>query len=167
MEMRELKALEIAARSRVTFICGTWIVPSATSDRNYVVTLQPDSCQCEDFATRQQPCKHIIAARLVCERDHGGKAPEITTDAVPKRPTYKQNWPLYNLAQQTEGHRFRELLFDLLRGIEEPPQPWTGRRRTPMRTMIFSSALKVFTGLSSRRFACELKDAHERGYLST
>ena len=29
------------------------------------------------------PCKHVIAARLVCARDHGGKAPEIVTDAVP------------------------------------------------------------------------------------
>jgi transposase len=32
--------------------------------------------------------------------------------------------------------------------------------------MIYSSALKVFTTLSSRRFACELKDAHAAGFLS-
>lgn len=32
--------------------------------------------------------------------------------------------------------------------------------------MIHARALKVFTTLSSRRFACGLKDAHERGYLS-
>src|SRR5439155_12784702 len=80
--------------------------------------------------------------------------------------TYKQNWPLYNLAQQTERDRFRELLFDLVGGIEEPPQAKTGRRRVPLKDTIYASALKVFTTLSSRRFACELKDAHERGFLS-
>src|SRR5271154_6732577 len=99
MDMRELKALEIAARSKITFDGGVWIVPSQTTGNKYRVSIgtQP-SCQCEDFQLRQQPCKHIIAARLVCARDHGGKAPEIATDAVPVRQTYKQNWPLYDKA---------------------------------------------------------------------
>src|SRR5262249_21144570 len=40
------------------------------------------------------------------------------------------------------------------------------RRRTAMADMVFACALKVFTTLSSRRFACDLADAHQRGYLS-
>src|SRR5467141_1911336 len=109
MDMRELKALEIAARCRIGFKDGAWLVPSQSGSETYRVrlTAQGDSCECEDFVLRQQPCKHIYAARLVRERDHGGKAPAMDTDAVPKRPTYKQNWPAYNLAQNTEKYRFQ------------------------------------------------------------
>jgi transposase len=167
MEMRELKALEIAARSKIVFDGCNWLVPSQSSGSKYKVSIGSEpSCECEDFQLRKLPCKHIISARLVCERDHGGTAPVIVVDEVPKKPTYKQNWPLYNKAQQTERDRFRELLCDLLRGIEEPPQPKTGRKRVPLQSVIYASALKVFTTLSSRRFACELKDAHDRGYLT-
>src|SRR5437868_10283732 len=92
MDMRELKGLEIAARNRLGFKGGVWSVPSQSGNGKYRVTLAPDSCECEDFQLHQQPCKHVHAARLVQERDHGGKAPAIDIEAVPKRPTYKQNW---------------------------------------------------------------------------
>ena len=69
MELRELKALGIAARSKIAFADGVWRVPSQTAPgTKYRVTLDPPACQCEDFALRQQPCKHVIAARLVAER---------------------------------------------------------------------------------------------------
>ena len=111
VEMRELKGLEIAARCRVTFDGTVWLVPSQTTGKTYRVTIgSPPSCQCEDFALRQEPCKHIIAARLVCGRDHGGKSPVVAADAVPVRPTYRQNWPAYNRAQMTEKRRLQVLL---------------------------------------------------------
>jgi transposase len=165
VDLRELKALELAARSRIVFHLGRWLVPSQTTGKVYSVSVSPPSCTCEDFELRQQPCKHVIAARLVAEWDKGEPAPPMDTDVIPARPSYKQDWPKYNLAQQTERDRFRELLFDLLRGLEDPPQPKTGRRRTHIRDMIFASAVKVFTTLSSRRFACELRDVHALGYL--
>jgi transposase len=166
MDMRELKALEIAARSKVVFHLGRWLVPSQTTGKVYPVTISPPSCECEDFALRQQACKHVIAAKLVAERDGGESAPPMDTTEVPKKPTYRQDWPSYNRAQQTEKDRFHDLLFDLLQGIEEPAQPKTGRRRTAMKDMVFASCLKVFTTFSSRRFACDLNDAHADGYLS-
>lgn len=168
VELRELKALELAARARITFVNGSWVVPSQTNpSTTYRVTIGSEpSCECEDFQLHKRPCKHVIAARLVCARDHDGKAPEIVTDAVPKKLTYKQNWPLYNEAQQTEKHRFRELLFDLTRGLPNPEQKGSGRRWTPMSDMVFACALKVYTTVSSRRFACDLKDAFDCGYLS-
>src|SRR5689334_19677667 len=108
MDMRELKALEIAARHKIACEDGVWLVPSQTApSKKYRVTLKPVSCECEDFSLRQEPCKHVIAARLTCERDFGGKAPEIAVDAVPKRPTYPQNWVAYNLAQRTEKDRLQ------------------------------------------------------------
>jgi transposase len=165
VDLRELKALELAARSRIVFHLGRWLVPSQTSGKTYSVSLSPPACTCEDFELRGEPCKHVIAARLVAERDKGEPAPPLDTEVIPTRPTYRQDWPKYNLAQQTERDRFRELLFDLLRGLEDPPQPKTGRRRTHIRDMIFASAVKVFTTLSSRRFACELRDVHALGYL--
>src|SRR5205823_4110786 len=82
---------------------------------------------CDDFELRQLPCKHIIAARLVCAREHDGKAPAIVTDTVPHKPTYKQNWPMYNEAQQTEKYRFQKLLFELCRGVPNLKQTGPGR----------------------------------------
>jgi transposase len=168
MDMRELKALEIAARSRVTFDGKAWVVPSQSGNGTYRVTIgNPSSCTCEDFALRQLPCKHVIAARLVRERDGEPKAPPIDTDTLPKKPTYKQNWPAYNLAQTTERHRLRRLLAELASGV--PPLPRSrpsGRLPTPMADQIFSVVYKVYSTLSTRRFNCDLQDAHEAGYLS-
>ncbi len=167
VDLRELKALEIAARSRITFDGSAWVVPSRSTSGTYRVAIGAGpSCSCEDFQLRKLPCKHVVAARLVCERDHGGMAPTIVVDAVPKKPTYKQKLAPLQSSPTDERDRFRVLLFGVLRGLKEPEQPKTGRRRTLLQTMIYASALKVFTTLSSRRFAGELKDAHGRGYPS-
>jgi transposase len=168
VDLRELKALEIAARCKISFADGCWLVPSQTTSAKYRVTIgDPPSCTCDDFNLRAQPCKHVIAAKLVCERDHGGKAPEIATDAVPVRPTYKQDWPRYDLAQRTEKRRFQALLFDLCRGLDNLPQTGKpGRRWKPMADMVFACAFKVYSGFSSRRFQCDLDDALAQGYLS-
>jgi transposase len=168
VDMRELKGLEIAARCKITFKNGAWLVPSQSGNGTYCVVLAPqgDRCSCDDFSLTGEACKHVHAARLVRERDHGGKTPVVVNDDVPKRKTYKQDWPLYDRAQMTEKRRFLALLHDLCRGVEEPPQPKTGRPRTPMADMVFAVALKVYTTFSSRRFACDLEDACAKGYLS-
>jgi len=167
MDMRELKALEIAARSRVVYDKGQWLVPSQSGNGTYRVRIGKEpSCTCEDFQLSQRPCKHVLAAELVSERDGGKRSKCIDADAVPKRKTYRQNWPAYRTAQMTEKTRFQELLSDLCRGIEEPPRHKKGGRRTYMRDMVFASAYKVFSTFSSRRFHCDLQDAHLRGFLS-
>src|SRR5690242_1973479 len=104
MDMREAKALEIAATSRLTFENGVWLVPSQNSTSVYRVSLLAGkgTCDCEDFALSGEACKHILAARFVQARDHGGQPPVVNTDVIPKKPTYKQVWPAYNLAQSTE-----------------------------------------------------------------
>ena len=167
MDMRELKALEIAARARITFDGAAWIVPSQTTGNKYRVTIGSEpSCSCEDFQLRRQPCKHVIAARLVCARDHDGKPPEIVTDEVPKRLTYRQDWGAYNAAQTTEKTRFQVLLADLCRGVEKPIIPNRhGRRPHLLRDALFAMTFKVYSTFSSRRFHCDLQDAHKRGHL--
>jgi transposase len=168
MDLRELKALEIAARSKIAFADGNWLVPSQSAPgTKYRVTLAPSSsCTCEDFQLRQEPCKHVIAALLVRARDYHGADPKIVVNDVPKRPTYKQDWPAYNRAQETEKDRFQELLFDLTRDLPELPRAKTGRKPTPMADMVFASAFKVYSTFSARRFGCDLRDAQEKGFLS-
>jgi transposase len=169
VDLRELKALEIAARSRIVFKGGVWVVPSQSGKPPYHVTIgDTPSCTCEDHLLTGKPCKHIVAARFVCERDGGGKAPAVDTDAEPERKTYKQDLHSYNLAQRVEKHRFQELLFDLCRGVPEPEEPKGKRGRKPhtYRDSLFSMAFKVYCATSSRRFACDMKDAHGRGYTS-
>ena len=166
MDMREAKALEIAARCRLAFEGGGWTVPSQTDSGSYRVFLTPGAttCTCDDFQLHQQPCKHIIAARLVQERDHGGKAPAIDTDVLPKRPTYKQDWSAYNLAQTTEKHRFQVLLADLCKHAPELPFKG-GRPRTPIADVLFACAFKIYSTLSSRRFGTDLTEAWQKGHL--
>jgi len=169
MEMRELKALEIAARQRIVSEGnGVYTVPSQTSAAKYRVVLHPVvSCACEDWLLRQGECKHILAAKIACERGGGEKGPEFDTNEVPKRPTYTQNWPAYNLAQREEKHRFQVLLHDLCSGLPEPERNGVrGRRPHTVADKLFAVCFKVYTTLSSRRFGSDLVDAHERGYLS-
>ena len=169
MDLKELKALELAARAPITFVNGYWIVPSQTSiSASYRVSLAPPSCECEDFQLRQQPCKHVIAARLVNERQGGQEAPAMDTDAVPKKPTYKQDWPAYARAQASEKRRIQELLRDLTSRLPERARPAKrpGPRPHLVRDAIFAMALKVYCGLSSRRTHSDLEIAFEKGYTS-
>jgi transposase len=168
VDLRELKALEIAARSKFTFSGGSCTVPSQSGNGSYRVTLGDEAtCECDDFVLRRQPCKHILAARIVCARDHGGNPTSVAVDQVPKRPTYRQNWSLYNEAQQTEKHRFQELLFDLCRGVVEPARAGVrGQKPHCQRDMIFTMALKVYTGFSGRRAHTDLASAFRAGHLS-
>jgi len=170
MDMRELKALEIAARSKIGFDGGAWLVPSQSGNTPYRVTLTANAaaCQCEDFALTGKPCKHILAVRLVLERECGAEGPTIETDAVPKKPTYKQNWPAYNAAQATEKRRLQVLLHDLVRNLPERERPANRRGPKPhlVRDCIFAMAFKVYCGLSARRFSCDLLEAHEKGHTT-
>lgn len=164
--MRELKALEIAARMRVVFADGVWLVPSQSSPgTSHRVTLgDPAACSCEDWATRRRDCKHVIACRLVGARDGLGAAPVIVTDAAPKRPAYKRDWPAYNRGQATEKRRVRVLLHELCGGLpdgERPPTP--GPRPHRVRDMVFAMCLKVYCGLSTRRASTDLLDAYGMG----
>ena len=169
MDYRELKALELAARAHIRFVDGFWIVPSQTNpSKCYRVTIQPPSCECEDFALRQQPCKHVRAAELVNERQGGTKAPALDTDTLPKKKTFKQDWPSYGRAQKIEKRRIQELALDLCSQL--PERPRDPRRRGPkphaVRDAIFAMILKVYCGLSSRRTHSDLEIAFEKGYTT-
>ncbi len=159
---------------------------SQTGERHYLVSIDrkkgPDwRCECRDYEAREKPCKYIYAVQFVIEREKGEEttdAPKpiaknatfaeqeaLAEQAVPPRPTYKQDWPAYNAAQTTEKRRFQ----DLCKGVQEPPRKQGikpgGRTRLSRADMIFAIAFKVFSTVSGRRFMSDLDDAHERGYI--
>lgn len=153
---------------RLTWQDGVWLVPSSSGNGTYRVVLKKDghTCTCPQHELTGKDCKHILAALFVRERDYAGKALLVDTDTLPEKKTYKQDWPAYNTAQTTEKHRFQELLFDLCRRIPDFPAQKTGRKPHKASDSIFAMAFKVYSTVSSRRFGCDLADAHAAGYTS-
>ena len=99
MEAREVKACEMTGDQRIAFRDGTmWHVHSQTTSRYYRVNPSPTaaSCECDDFALHGsgtgEPCKHIMAVRMLLERQLKGEpnpAPEAVPPRPPRRPTGK------------------------------------------------------------------------------
>lgn len=108
---------------------------------------------------------HAEADTPLCT-NHARKA-RCMMESEEKKPrkTYRQEWHEYNLAQTHEKARFQELLYELCRCIEEPPQEF-GRPRLLLADRIFSATFKVYSTLSGRRFASDLHAARMRGYMS-
>lgn len=171
MELREVKGLELAARYRITHSGGQWYVPSQTGSGQYRVNPFAPSCTCDDFALiGPRPCKHVFAVKYTIERERAtGFSPAAMPAPEPvPRKTYRQDWPAYELASVREKDHFQELLADLCSGIPEPAPKGGrkgGRPSIPMRDAAFATIFKVYCGMSSRRFVCDLRDAADRGYM--
>jgi transposase len=170
MDIREQRGLIIAARCRLTQDQGQWHVPSQTAPgKTYLVDLGRKSCTCTDHLNGSK-CKHIYAVEFTLGREvqASARAAIETNDmSFVEKPTYRQNWPAYNQAQVTEKHRFQVLLFELCKHAE----PFTrklgrGRERIPAANVLFAAIFKVYSTFSARRFACDLRDAFDRGYIT-
>lgn len=176
MDARQQKAEEIANGGKIVRGNGSWLVPSQSGKARNKVVLEGlfPSCTCEDFELRERDCKHLIAVRLFLEKTKGTGITENASSQPPepspkvKRPTYRQDWPNYNAAQVAEKDHFQELLFDLCLGIVDnrPQNPKGGNLRLPLHDAAFAVVFKVFSTFSARRFMCDLKEAHKRGFLS-
>jgi transposase len=178
MEPRQERGLLIAATCRIVKKHDQWVVPSQTGNGSYRVNLNPapfvPQCTCKDHEATGKPCKHVFAVRYVIERESHPDGSETVTESVTvtrkttsDRKTYKQNWTAYNNAQTNEKPRLQSLLFDLCRGVPEPPRkPGRGRKPIPMADAVFASVFKVYSTVSARRFMGDLVDAHAKGYLT-
>lgn len=174
MTLREEKARQILTqRANIKRSGNLWLVPSQSGKGSYKVDPHKQTCSCPDHDLRHNRCKHIIAAEFL-ERtlttttttDAQGSTTTTTTETVKVvRQTYKQVWPAYNAAQTQEKRLFQYLLRQLCAGVGEPSQT-NGRPRLPIGDMLFSMAFKVYSTVSGRRFASDLKDAHSKGHLS-
>lgn len=174
MEIREQRGKAIAETGLVKQSkTGIWLVPSQSGSGQYAVNLEnidAPVCTCPDFEERRKPCKHIYSvAYTVVGQTHpdGSQTVTETMTVTAVRKTYPQNWKCYNAAQTHEGEKFQELLRDLCAGITEPKrEPKRGRPPLPMADVIFSAAFKVYSTMSARRFMSDLRDAHNRGFIS-
>jgi transposase len=172
VDIREQKAVELADRGRVVKRPNGWLVYSLSSSEKYFVTVLPLSCSCPDFELRQEPCKHVIAVQITLSREASGSPTEHRTEEPPiqwPRKTYQQDWPKYNAAQENEKREFQHLLSDLCSTIPQPePKGGArgGRPAAPLSDVIFASVFKVYSTLSGRRFATDLSEAQERGFVS-
>lgn len=170
MNAREERGLVIAATNKLIQKGQVWLVPSQSGKGKY--TVSPDAaspyCSCPDHEDHGGKCKHLYAVEFTMNRETGrdGMVVETKQITLTEKKIYRQSWPLYNLAQIEERRRFEVLLFDLCKGIVEPPPNKVGRKRTAMADMVFTACLKVYTGFSSRRFGCDLAQAHDAGYVS-
>lgn len=163
MQAREARGLEIAANSHITRNGQVWLVPSQRGRKTYTVDITGElpTCTCLDYETNGVKCKHIFAVEFIARHEKGDKPPEIPK---PEKRTYRQEWPAYNAAQTNEKAKFQMLLYELCQGVE-PPTQTCGRRRLPLRDMIFCAALKVYSTVSARRFITDLREAHAGGYI--
>ena len=147
-----------------------WLVPSQSGPKKYTVDPNPQgpNCSCPDFEARQLPCKHIYAVEIVVQREYSDDGETQTvTETVMVRKTYKQDWASYNRAQTNEKSHFLAFLYELCSKIEEPIQKRKrGGQPLPIADVLFTVAFKVYSGMSARRFASDMRDALAKGYVS-
>ena len=164
LQIRKQKGFEIANKMRIISQNGIWLVPSQTRpDKNHIVTLGlvKSTCTCEDFVIHALPCKHIFAVQFRVAGQLDKPKPRAK-----ERPTYPQNWEAYNQAQTHEKELFMKLLYELCLTLpEEPKTQGKGRPRLALRDVVFSSALKVYTTFSLRRFMSDMRIARKMEYV--
>jgi transposase len=162
MEARQLRGLEIASTQEINREGNIYVVPSQTSSKKYYVNLFIQTCTCLDYEKNGLKCKHQFAVENMLLRESGATLP--APEKVVK-PTYKQEWHEYNLAQVNEKAKFLELLFALCSQVDEPMQHM-GRPRITRADRIFACCFKTYSTLSGRRFMSDLQEGKRRGYVS-
>jgi hypothetical protein len=169
MDIRQQKGIAIATKATIKRDGNLWLVPSQAGHGKYKVDADVKHCTCPDFEIRQAKCKHLYAVEYTIQRKQTTETKDGQTITVETlkvtRKTYAQVWPAYNMAQTQEKRLFLYLLHQLCQGVGEPAQ-MNGRPRLPLEDMIFAMAFKVYSTISGRRFMTDLKDAHDKGYLS-
>lgn len=167
---REIKALQIAAKTQLKRKGNVWLVPSQAGHGEYQVRPDPQAprCTCPDYEFRNARCKHIVAVEYVLMRETTSDGQTVVTETVKvTRKTYTQDWKAYNTAQTREKSELQALLYELCKSLPEPVER-RGKGRLPLSLsdVIFSSVTKIYSTISGRRFATDLREAKQRGYLA-
>jgi len=162
---REQRGHLIFENSKIKKATSGWIVQSQSNPtREYLVKYvkHTPKCNCPDCEIAHKKCKHIYAVEFYLKQEINEEGKITQTKGM--RITYGQKWNAYNKAQTNEKLIFMQLLSDLCQNIEQPKYKF-GRPTIPMQDMIFSSAMKIYTTFSLRRFISDIKIAQEKGYL--
>jgi len=163
---REQRGILIAQKYRIRRTDKGYEVPSQFNTGKYLVKVRYDhsECNCPDYETRRQKCKHIFAVEYTLEKEIDNEGNTIITHTIKK--TYPQNWKSYNISQQQEKEKLMELLSDITSRIRQPSYTF-GRPNNNLGDTIFSMVFKVYSTYSGRRFATDLKMAQEKGLIET
>jgi transposase len=169
MKPRQERGLAIANRCYIPQQNGFWLVPSQSGQGRYrVLDGEKPTCNCPDYETRGEKCKHIFAVEYIVEFRRNSDGLQMTRETLQvsetRRPSYPQNWPAYNAAQTNEKRQFQSLLHDLCSGIAEP-QRTKGRPRIPLSDAVFAATFKIYSTFSGRRFITDLRDAQAKGFI--
>lgn len=109
---REVKALQIAAKQKLTRKGNVWFVPSQAGQGEYEVRPDPQAprCTCPDFEYRNAKCKHVLAVEYTLMRETTPDGGTVVTETVKvTRKTYSQDWKAYNHAQTHEKSELQAL----------------------------------------------------------
>src|ERR1041385_5952888 len=84
---REVKALQIAAKSKLTQKGNVWLVPSQAGHGEYEVRPDPQTprCTCPDFEFRNAKCKHVLAVEYTLMRETTADGQTVVTETVKVR----------------------------------------------------------------------------------
>lgn len=109
----------------------------------------------------------MLAVEYVLQRETTADGQTVVTETVKvTRKTYTQNWPAYNAAQTHEKSELQALLYELCKNLPEPERPrGKGRPSLSLPDIIFASVTKIYSTISGRRYATDLREAKARGYL--
>jgi len=138
-----------------------WRVHSQTNPCiDYIVKFKRDNpiCTCPDCEIAKKKCKHIYAVEYYIKQEIDEEGKLSQTKGI--KITYGQQWKAYDTAQTNEKLLFMKLLRDLCDTMEQPSYIF-GRPKLPYSDMVFSSAMKVYTTFSLRRFMSDMKIAKE------
>lgn len=153
MDLRQLKAQQIAQQGGIVKTAKGWKVPSQSGHGAYTVQrkflISPPECDCPDYQSRKQPCKHIYAVELILKQETDAQGNITITQT--KRITYPQNWKAYNTAQTNEIEQFDILLKDLVSVVQNTNHDGRGRPNLSMQESLFCTIQKVYSQLSQRR----------------
>src|SRR5262249_5034610 len=110
MNAREERGLVIAATQKLTQKGPVWLVPSQSGRGRYTVCPDPEKpyCSCPDHEETGQRCKHIYAVEFTMNRETAtdGTVTETRPITFTEKKVYRQDWPLYTVAQIEEKRRF-------------------------------------------------------------
>jgi transposase len=158
---RRERGLLLLKTTKIKKIPKGWRVTSQTNGAiDYFVTFNKHEpkCTCPDCQIKKSKCKHIWAVEFYLKReiDEQGKI----TESKGMRVTYAQQWKAYDKSQTNEKLTFMKLLSDLVNYVKQPDYNF-GRPKVPYSDLVFSSAMKVYSTFSLRRFMSDIKIAKE------
>ena len=165
---RGLAIVKAKGTSIRQIVADKYLVPSQTlASGGYVVDVTSASCTCPDWAERggigrEHRCKHLWAVLYV---RHEVAMPDGNTVVTTKKITIKRDWHAYNAGQQDDKGRAQILLHSLCEGIVQPPYKGNGRPSLPLADIVYSAAMKVYTGMSARRAMTDLDWCEERKHI--